>query len=167
MMESLHTAEKLNLPDWVIAAGFIRNKIWDYLHGYELREWGESDVDLVYFDPMSNDMKADEILSEKLKVETGTKWEVVNESYAHVWNDILPFTSTEDAISKFPETVTAIGVRMKNGELELVTPYGIKDNIEMVIRPTPTFVNRMDVIKERVEKKGWLKKWPKLKYAEL
>jgi hypothetical protein len=34
MMEVLMTASDANLPDWMIGAGFVRNKVWDYLHGY-------------------------------------------------------------------------------------------------------------------------------------
>jgi len=29
MMDVLRAAEKLQLPDWWIGAGFLRNKIWD------------------------------------------------------------------------------------------------------------------------------------------
>ncbi|MDB5266824.1 MAG: hypothetical protein JWN89_639 [Parcubacteria group bacterium] len=166
MMETLRKAESLNLKDWAIGAGFIRNKIWDHLHGYTEREWGSSDVDLVYFDEDDKGEEYDEKLSEKLKSETGTNWEVVNEHHAHVWNKIPPYTSVEDAISKFPETVTAIGVRIRNEEIELITPYGIEDNVSMIIRPTPIFEDKMDKIRERVAKKGWMEKWPKLKYAE-
>ncbi len=32
MMNVLTEANKLNLPDWIIGAGFLRNKVWDYLH---------------------------------------------------------------------------------------------------------------------------------------
>jgi len=166
MMSVLSIAEKLNLPDWVIGAGFVRNKVWDHLHGYTKKEWGSSDVDLVYFDEDDKGEEFDERLSEKLKSETEINWEVVNEHHAHVWNKIPPYTSTEDAISKFPETVTAIGVRVRNGGIELVTPYGIGDNVNMIIRPTPIFEDKMDKIYERVAKKGWIEKWPKLKWAE-
>jgi len=32
MMNVLQEAEKLNLPELIIGAGFLRNKVWDYLH---------------------------------------------------------------------------------------------------------------------------------------
>jgi uncharacterized protein len=32
MMECLQAVERLKLPDWYIAAGFLRNAIWDFLH---------------------------------------------------------------------------------------------------------------------------------------
>lgn len=32
-MRALYSARALNLPDWLIAAGFVRNLVWDYLFG--------------------------------------------------------------------------------------------------------------------------------------
>jgi len=29
MMKVLYTAKNLNLSDWMIGAGFVRNKVWD------------------------------------------------------------------------------------------------------------------------------------------
>lgn len=162
MMEILHVAEKLDLHDWVIGAGFVRNKVWDYLHGYNKPQVDTADIDLVYYDPNGNDQKADEELSENLQKETGVKWEVVNEFYAHKWNNLLPYKSTEDALSQWPETVTAIGVKLENGKLKLIAPYGIDDLVNLVIRPSPRFPD-IDKVKERVKSKKWLEKWPKLK----
>src|SRR5712664_2713902 len=32
-MEQLRSVRTLDLPDWCIAAGFVRNRVWDHLHG--------------------------------------------------------------------------------------------------------------------------------------
>ena len=32
-MEQLRAVRSLDLPDWCIAAGFVRNRVWDHLHG--------------------------------------------------------------------------------------------------------------------------------------
>ena len=32
-MEQLRAVRELALPDWCIAAGFVRNRVWDHLHG--------------------------------------------------------------------------------------------------------------------------------------
>ena len=162
MMNILRIAEKLDLPDWVIGAGFVRNKVWDYLHGFNKSRVDTADIDLVYYDPSGNDQKADEELSEKLKKETGIVWEVVNEAYAHEWNNLPPYKSTEDALSQWPETVTAIGIKLENGELKLVAPYGIDDLINLIIRPSPKFAD-INKVKERIRQKRWQEKWPKLK----
>ena len=162
MMNVLHEAEKLNLPDWIIGAGFVRNKVWDHLHNTEIRK---TDVDLVYFDPNGNDEKEDEMLTDKLRKETGINWEVVNEYYAYVWNDFPPFKSTEDAISTWCETATGVGVTIKEGNLMLVAPHGIDDLVNLILKPSPAFINKTDFVKKRIEKKNWLKTWPKLKLS--
>ena len=166
MMDILRVAEKLNLPDWIIGAGFIRNKVWDYLHGYDKSRVDTADIDLVYYDINGNDQKADKELSEKLKKETGIDWEVVNQTYAHEWNNILPYKSAEDAISQWPETVTAVGVKIENGDLKLIAPYGIDDLVNLIIRPSPKFSGGIEIVKERMRQKKWLEKWPKLSIIE-
>lgn len=164
MMDILHTAEKLHLPDWVIGAGFVRNKVWDYLHGYNKLQVDTADIDLVYYDPTNDDQKTDGELSENLRKETKIKWEVVNQAYAHKWNDLPPYKSTEDALSQWPETSTAIGVKLENERLKLIAPYGIGDLVNLVVRPSPRFFD-VDKVRERVRSKKWLKKWPKLKIS--
>ena len=154
MMRVLRVARDLNLPQWMIGAGFVRNKVWDYLVGNVRDSVDTPDIDLVYFDPNGNDEKADEKLSEKLKAETGINWEIVNEHHAHVWNNFPPYSSTEDAISQWPETVTAIGVSLdKNEKLTLFAPYGIEDLVNFIVRPSPNFNGGIDKVRERVQKK--------------
>lgn len=165
MMNILRVAEKLNFPDWVIGAGFVRNRVWDYLHGYAKKEVETNDIDLIYFDPNGNEQKTDEELSQKLRKETGIKWEIVNEAYAHKWNKLPPYKSTEDALSQWPETATGIGVRLENGELKLVAPHGIDDLINLIVRPSPEFLYGLERIKERARAKKWIEKWPKLQFS--
>ncbi len=167
MMEALFVAKSLSLKDWVIGAGFVRNKVWDHLSGKVAIGVDTPDIDLVYYDPEGNDEEADEKLSKELSERTGFNWEVVNEYYAHKWNNLAPYKSTKDAISQWPETVTAIGVTVdESGELRLVAPYGINDLINFTVRPTPIFLGKIDVLKDRVQKKKWLEKWPNIKIVE-
>jgi uncharacterized protein len=168
MMEVLQAAERLGLPDWLIGAGFVRNKVWDRLHGFQKEKGDTNDIDLVYFDPGGNDEAADERISGELGEKTGLKWEVVNQAYAHKWHGagLAPYTSTEDAISKWPETATCIGVTMEGGQLKLVAPYGIEDLVNMIVKPSPGFIKEKsdakNVVAERARSKKWLEKWPKL-----
>lgn len=168
MMDILHIAEKLDFPDWVIGAGFVRNKVWDFLHGYQKEKVDTNDIDLVYFDQNGNNESADEKLSGELKDKTGLNWEVVNEAYAHKWYTIkpLPYTSSEDAVSKWPEIATCIGVKIENRELKLIAPYGVGDLVNLIIRPNLACIdegNVKNIVIERAKKKKWLEKWPKLK----
>jgi len=150
MMKVLQIAEKQNLKDWVIGAGFVRNKVWDYLHDFQKEKVDTPDIDLVYFDPAGNNMEEDEAMSEKLKQETTINWEIVNEAYAHVWN----------------HTATGIGVRLKNDKLILMAPHGISDLVNLIVRPSPNFPGCLPLVKKRIKEKKWLEKWPKLKIIE-
>lgn len=47
-MQALRIAASYNLPDWWLAAGFVRNLVWDQLHGYA-QPTPLNDLDLIYF----------------------------------------------------------------------------------------------------------------------
>jgi len=165
MMDILKIAEKLNFPDWIIGAGFVRNKVWDHLHGFSNLKVDTNDIDLIYFDPKGNNEKKDGQLSQKLKEQTGIDWEIKNQVYMHKKNKVSPYKSTMDALSKWPETATALGVRLENDNLKIIAPHGINDLINLIIRPCPKFSGGIKGVEKRMEKKQWLKKWPKLKFV--
>lgn len=48
--EALGHVSELSLPQCYIAAGFVRNLVWDSLHGLATPL---NDVDVIYFDPQS------------------------------------------------------------------------------------------------------------------
>lgn len=167
MMRIIKIAEAQHLKDWLIGAGFIRNKVWDTLHGKTSQKGYQSDIDLVYFDPFGYNEVQDRALGKQLTDQTTVEWEVVNQFYAHKYNNIEPYSSTENAISKWPETATGIGITIKNDELILVAPHGITDLVEMIIRPSPYMPGAVERVKERMKKKNWLERWPKLKIIGL
>ena len=163
MMRVLVAAESLGLPDWLVGAGFVRNKVWDHLHGYA-QNTPPSDIDLVYFD--TDSLFDEKELESKLgRLMPELQWEVVNQATAHHWNEEKPYTSTADAISKWPETATAVGVRLEDGDLTLVAPLGIEDLVNIIARPTPTFMvseTKRARVRERIAQKQWQTKWPKV-----
>jgi uncharacterized protein len=56
----------------------------------------------------------------------------------HVVNDILPYSSSVDAISKFPETAISLGVKLdEKDDIILVAPWGVNDVINLEVKPTP------------------------------
>ncbi|MHC0039492.1 nucleotidyltransferase family protein [Pseudoneobacillus sp. C159] len=167
MMEILKTAQSLHLPDWWVCAGFVRSKIWDVLHGFSERS-DLADVDVVYFDPKNTDEQIEKELEETLKAkQPGIPWSVKNQARMHVINDFPPYTSSVDAISKFPETVTALGVKLdENDQVILTAPCGIEDVINLVVKPTPYFLETDElkqIYEQRLETKKWESKWEKVK----
>ena len=114
MMNVLQRAKSLELPDWWICAGFVRSKIWDTLHNYEVRT-ATPDVDVIYYDPLHKDEVYEQSLEQKLmNMDASIPWSVKNQTHMHVVNGMPPYSSSIDAISKFPETATALGVYWTN-----------------------------------------------------
>jgi uncharacterized protein len=167
MMGILKTAKSLNLPDWWVCAGFVRTKIWDVLHGFD-EKTNLPDVDVVYFDPTNTSETVEKELESKLTNQhPDIPWSVKNQARMHLINNLPPYTSSVDAISKFPETVTALGVKLdRMNQVILTAPCGIEDVINLVVNPTPYFFEteeRMQVYQERVRKKNWKSIWDKVR----
>lgn len=167
MMSILQSASELDLPDWWICAGFVRSKIWDTLHQFEERTQ-ISDIDVIYFD--SENMHKDEekrFENELRKKHPDIPWSVKNEARMHVKSGMPPYTSSVDAISKFPETATALGVKLiNNKQVILAAPYGIADAVNLIVKPTTPFKldsRLMAIYQERIAKKSWQYRWHQLK----
>jgi len=171
MMSILEDAKSLNLPDWWVCAGFVRSKIWDVLHRFEKRTT-MLDIDVIYFDANSIDEEVEKKLENQLKgINPNIPWSVKNEARMHVVNNFSPYLSSVDAISKFPETATALGLTMdEQNNVRLTAPHGIEDVINLVLRPTPYFEENNDraiIYEERIAKKQWKKLWNKLKVVHI
>lgn len=171
MMDILKAAKSLDLPDWWVCAGFVRSKIWDVLHGFTVRT-PLQDIDVVYFDNSNIDEIEEKKLEEKLRnIIPNLPWSVKNEARMHVVNEIPPYSSAVDAISKFPETVTALGLKLdENNKVVLTAPCGIHDVINLQVKPTPSFCDskeRAKVYEERIVKKNWKGIWTKINIVHI
>lgn len=163
MMSVLLEAEKLNLPDWMIMSGFLRNKVWNHLHGIQREEVDTNDIDLVYFDPTTTNEEIDKNLSLHMKSVTGLEWDIINQAYTHNWHNHDPYKNTTEALSYLVETSTCVAITLQNGELSLNAPHGIDDLVNSIVRPTPFRAKNLALFYKRIEDKQWLSKWPKLK----
>lgn len=164
MMKVLTAASELNLSDWWIGAGFLRNKVWDYLEGCESEP--TRDVDLVYFSQDDVLPETDWAYDEKMKLaHPYAEWEVRNQARMHYVNNAAPFTSTTDGISHWVETATCVAVKLEGGELKYLFCYGTDDLFNIVARPIPSFENkdRIGTFYGRIAKKRWREKWPSLR----
>lgn len=171
MMDILETAKSLNLPDWWVCAGFVRSKIWDTLHDFADRT-PMPDVDVIYFDKSNLDEEVEKKLEMKLvSLNPGIPWSVKNEARMHVVNNIPPYSSSIDAISKFPETATALGLTLdEQNHVVLTAPWGIEDVTNLVLKPTPYFEETKelaDIYERRLLKKNWKGIWYKIKVVHI
>jgi len=168
MMDVLRAAEKLDLPDWWIGAGFLRNKVWDYIEGIESKP--TRDVDLVYFDKEHIKDTDDWSYDSKMKNDYPfAEWEIRNQARMHYMNNFPPFASATDGISHWVETATCVGVKLKNGVLSYLFCYGTEDLFGLTARPVSYFQNEemIQTFYDRIGKKKWLEKWSDLKVIDL
>lgn len=168
MMNILRAARTLELPDWMIGAGFIRNKVWDYLHNYSNTEVPTADIDVIYFNPFDVSEETEEEYNQRLNKIKAANWSVKNQARMHLkHNRNIPYKNTEEALSEWVETPTCIAVRLEHDDsLTLFAPHGIDDLVHLVVRPTPSFVDNLEIFWERVKSKGWQQQWKKLKILE-
>lgn len=171
MIEVLKFVKSLNLPDWWICAGFVRSMIWDYVHGFN-KKTPLPDIDVIYFDPSNLSAAKDrKVEKQLLSIAPSFPWSVKNQARMHIVNQVPPYRSSEDAISKFPETATALGVKLdEKDKVVLTVPHGIQDAINLKIKPTPYFretKERMGMYERRVRNKSWDATWSKITIQDI
>ena len=167
----LEMIRSLELKDSWLAAGSVRNFIWNILSGKPGFD-AETDVDVIFFDPTVSNEKTLQLEMELRKAFPAYSWELKNQVYMHIHSpNTQPYTSSKDAMSKYPECCTAIGLRLlEDDQLELFAPYGLADIRAFQVRPTPHFLadaERKKLYMERIRKKNWQTKWPQLSFETL
>lgn len=170
LCEPLLALSKLELPSWYVGAGTVAQTVWNHLHGFE-GTFGIGDIDFVYYDAEDLSAEAESGMADKIKpifAETGISVDVINEARVHLWYEeefgvkLEQYDSLESAISTWPTTASAIGVRMhpnKEYELQVYAPFGLSDLMELIVRPNKKLVSQ--AVYEAKAKK-WKQKWPKL-----
>lgn len=151
-----------------VAAGAVRDAIWDALSGVGSRG-PSADIDVVYYDVQCRRERHWASVLGRLK--PNYSWEVTNQAWVHEWyrdqgRSVVQYSSLSRALGMWPETATAIAVRLlPKGELEVIAPFGLSDLFALVARHNPRQATRAEFL-ARVEGKGWRAKWPKLKVID-
>ncbi|MCG7407578.1 nucleotidyltransferase family protein [Paenibacillus sp. ACRRX] len=162
-MSELQAVREMNLPDWCIGAGYVRNLVWDKLHRYA-EPTPLNDVDVVYYDSICTQESIEKQYEQAFQAKLPhRKWSFKNQARMHMLRRDEPFISTADAMMHWPELMTAVDVRMEaDGALTFICPWGeqgLQDLMEMNIRQSPKFTDRA-YYEARVRNKGWLVTWP-------
>jgi uncharacterized protein len=155
--------ESLGLPDCWIGAGFIRNTVWDVLHGREIDVSCLNDVDVIFFDPSDTRRERESDLEGRLhEISPGAIWSVKNQARMHLRNGDAPYRDTFEAVAHWAETATALAARSFDGRIDVMAPHRVKDLLNLIVRPVPAFEQKMEVYRERVLSKDWPARWPRL-----
>ena len=153
LMRVLAAVRDERIPDAWTGAGVLRDLVWGERYGAGFDPRRVRDVDVAFFDPgdlsRANDDRVTERLGRRLP---DVPWEAKNQAAVHLWYAgkfggaaVEPFTSIADAIGSWPETATAVVVRLRDGgaddEIEVCAPLGLADLLDGVWRRNPRRVS--------------------------
>lgn len=146
LMRVLGAVRDASLPDAWVGAGTLRDLVWGERYGQGFRPDRVRDVDVAFFDPhdlsRANDDRATGQLALRLP---GVPWEAKNQAAVHTWyqhkfggDPVEPLTCVRDAVGTWPETATAVAVRLTGDDaIEVCAPLGLDDLLNGVWRRNP------------------------------
>ena len=163
----LRAVRALALPDWCIAAGFVRNRVWDHLHGISPPR-APADIDVLYYD--ASDLSKASEAEHETRLDAllpGPLWQVRNQARMHVWKGLPQHRDTADSMIYWLETVTAVGVRLEaDDSLTVIAPLGIDDLVNLRCRPTAFGQTDRKAYEARIAAKRWRELWPKVRFVD-
>jgi hypothetical protein len=110
-------ALRYSMPQWCIAAGFVRNLVWDRLHGFAVSPL--NDIDVIYFCPLDMRPERDLAIETYLRERApDLPWSVKNQARMHLRNHDAPYASCIEAMAHWPELETAVGVYCQSDNVE-------------------------------------------------
>lgn len=166
-MKQLRAARAIGLPDWCIAAGFVRNRVWDHLHGI-IPPRSPADIDVIYYDAADLSKEREQAYEAALdRLLPGLPWQVRNQARMHVWKGLPQHRDTADSMIYWLETVTGIGVRLEaDDSLTVIAPLGTDDLLNLRCRPTAFGHRQRHEYEERIASKRWRELWPKVVFLD-
>jgi uncharacterized protein len=177
LMRALRAARTVDPPDWLIGAEAIRDRVWDHLHG-SARPAPSKDIDLAFFDPCSLDGERERGVHSAVTAQApDICWDVTNHAAVHLWYpqvfgvQVQPLRSCADAVGTWPETATAIGIRlMGDDSIRVVAPCGLDDLFALICRRNPRRATSEQYTSEqyrrRVQVKRIARRWPRVRVLD-
>jgi hypothetical protein len=168
LMAVLSAACDVDAPDWLVAAGALRNAVWDRLHGFA-EPTPLADVDLGFYDADDLSPARDDGVRDALAARLpGVPWQAKNQAAVHLWYErrfgyaVAPLACSADAVATFPETATAVAVRLDaRDRLTIVAPCGLDDLLGLVHRHNPRRAS-VEIYERRLAEKRIAERWPRV-----
>jgi uncharacterized protein len=169
LMRALRAVRSAAPPGACVGAGALRSTVWDVLHGHP-EPSPLADIDVAYFDPADVSPESEAQYQRCLtELEPDLLWEVANQAAVHLWYEgrfgeaVAPLDSLEGGVGSWPETATAVAVRLDADEtLHVVAPCGLADLFDCVVRRNPARVSA-SVFRARVQAKRYADRWPRVR----
>jgi hypothetical protein len=170
MMRILEAVRDEPVPDTWTGAGVLRDLVWDERYGPGFSPNLVRDVDVAFFDSHDLSRAYDHRVTAQLRRRLpNVPWEAKNQAAVHTWyarkfggGSVEPLTSIHDAVGTWPETATAVAVRLGTDDvIEICAPLGIADLLNGVWRRNPRRVS-LEQSLARLERHQPRTRWPNI-----
>ena len=166
MLDVLVAARACGAPDCWVGGGVLRDLVWDQLHG-GFDPARVKDVDVAFFDPADLTPEADQAVEAALRrLAPQVPGDAKNQGSVHLWYRqrfgyaVEPLQSAADGVATWPETATAVAVRLDdNDQLEITAAGGLEDLLQGACRRNPRRVS-VEWYRHRVHAKQVATRWP-------
>jgi uncharacterized protein len=168
----LRAVRQAGLPDAWVGAGVLRDLVWGELYGPGFAPSQVHDVDVAFFDPADLSRHRDEQATARLLAEgPGIPWQARNQAAVHTWyrgkfggGPVAPLRSVADAVATWPETATAVAVRLgppagTGSRIEICAPLGLDDLLHGVWRHNARRAS-LEVSRARLARHQPARRWP-------
>ena len=167
-MGALSAVARVQIPNWCIGAGAVRDAVWDALGMHHPAQLPR-DIDVAYFDPSDVSREPDLRVEDQLRQAVpDLPWEVTNQAGVHLWfheefnHSVDALCSLEEAVGSWPETATAVAVTLEaDDDMKVIAPLGLEDLMGMVVRRNPRRVS-LATYRARVVRKRYRDRWPEV-----
>jgi len=147
LMQVLHRARDLDLPDWLIFSGAVYQRVLNRLTGRDA-DYGIKDYDLGYFDAADVSYDAEDVVIRRVAAAFEPPLremvEVRNQARVHLWFEgkfgepYSPLSNSAEALTRFVSPLFAVAVRLEaDDRLEIIAPFGLEDLFTLRLRPNP------------------------------
>jgi len=168
MLRVLETVRDEQIPAAWVGAGVLRDLVWGERYGFGFSPGQVRDVDVAFFDPHDLGRANDDRVTEQLhRRSPHVPWEARNQAAVHTWyagkfggGPVAPLTSIHNAVATWPETATAVAVRLReDNTIEVCAPLGLDDLLDGVWRRNPRRVTFQRSL-ARLERHQPQLRWP-------
>jgi hypothetical protein len=141
----------IGLPDWLLVAGALYNRVWNELSG-RAPLTGINDIDVVYFDGSDLSYEAEDRVIQRFAArfaDLPVPVQVRNQARVHLWfpekfgQPFAPLTSSAEMLRLYASKTHAVAVRLEaDDRLTILAPFGLDDVFSFRIAPNPALQNR-------------------------
>jgi len=151
LMRVLEELREIALPDWLLVAGALYNRVWNELTGRPPHQF-INDVDVCYFDDSDLSYEAEDVVIKQCAArfaDLPMPLQVRNQARVHLWfpekfgQPFSPLTSSTEMLGRYASKTHSVAVRLEaDDRLTILAPFGLDHIFSFRVVPNTVLMNR-------------------------